>query len=431
MPSQTDSLRDSDPLYFPSDSDELSIYIHVPFCDKKCPYCDFFVVRNDLSRHLRWKDAVCTEASLRLTPSLLRAPHLLRSIYFGGGTPSLVSAKHIAAVIDAICASLGLTQIPPNCEVTLEANPTDLLDPLAVSAYLQQAGVNRFSVGVQSFNDRELTGLLGRNHQASDAITALETLFACGAKNVSIDLITELPKTPDEADFTSSLNRFQETLATTTALIKQGRIHHLSLYNLLIQEGTLFAVKPPKLPPEKISMQLLNAAISQLTAANLERYEISAFAKKGYVSVHNSGYWRARRFIGLGPSAHSYTDALTRTQNISSLNRYCSALLGTPSPSKSTLPAITQMQESLPQKRRQAELLSVALRLSCGIDIAEFTKKYGPFSKELTTSVAVLKKMDLLRERIVNTHARLQLTEKGCRLYNEVGRELVILEEDS
>lgn len=409
-----------DALDKPCPESELSIYIHVPFCDKKCPYCDFYVVRDDQKRYLRWKEAIFREISLRLNKGMLSSPRDLRSIYFGGGTPSLLPPSIIVEVIEEIARVLEIDQL--YAEITLEGNPGDLLCPKKVSSYLSH--VNRFSIGVQSFDDSELA-ILGRNHDRQTALSALETLYACGVKNVSIDLINELPKNKEEKGFAQSVKRFEKTLEQVQKLIEGGRVHHLSLYNLLIQENTLFGLIKPKLPPQDIANALLKKAIEKLEQASLKRYEISAFAKEGKVSIHNSGYWRARRYIGLGPSAHSYFDGKTRSQNIASLNKYCSILLDSNLSQKQeqALNELTIMQECLTAKQRQAERLSIALRMTAGVDLQAFCNATGPLSQELSESIATLEKETLLIRR----ESHLRLSEKGKRLYDRACSELVII----
>lgn len=413
-----------DTLTRPSSEKELSVYIHVPFCDKRCPYCDFYIVRDDPKRHLRWKEALLAEISMRLHPGLIEQDSYLRSIYFGGGTPSLLPPSMIKEVIEKVTEALGIQSSREkfsSVEITVEGNPADLLCPKKVSSYLPH--VNRFSVGVQSFNDEDLS-ILGRNHDRQSALVALETLFACGIKNVSIDLINELPKDRGEKSFSESIKRFEKSLAQVQDLTSRSRVHHLSLYHLIIQENTLFGLKQPELPPEDIAHQMLDRALEKLDKASLKRYEISAFAKKGMHSIHNSGYWLGRRYIGLGPSAHSYTDGQTRTQNIASLNRYCSILLDESLSAKETLKRLIVMRETLSPDARQAERLSVAIRICSGVHLPSFSAVTGPLSSQLTASISFLEKQGLLERQ----NDLLRLTARGKKLYDSVCRELVIIE---
>ena len=447
----------------PSDPKELSLYLHAPFCTKRCSYCDFQIIKNQEERHQEWKEALLYELSARLPP--LVEQHQICSIYFGGGTPSLIDPSLLEEILSAIslCARQASSPshhaLPKTPEITLEANPNDLTALARVEHYAS-IGIDRVSLGAQSFDDRELQELLGREHRAQQTLIALEHLFACGIHNVSIDLIQELPRLPGEADFKLSMARALNSVRQVANLAQQGRIHHLSLYNLLIQKGTLMGLCPPDLPAQEEGKRLHDQSVAILERAGLKRYEISAFAKKGYESLHNSGYWRGRSYLGLGPGAHSFLH-LERTKNIRSFTRYVaisrdlkqgadrktSSQREVPSPphlphlphsphSPHTpgpfdLSHLFELQEKLPPQALAAELLAMHLRLLDGVDLEQFEMRWGPVAKATSESIEKLLEVGLVEQIPLKQGSKersklLRLTRRGQLLYNRVGEELIM-----
>jgi oxygen-independent coproporphyrinogen III oxidase len=375
---------------------EVSLYIHIPFCTKKCPYCHFFVQPNSPNSQETFLIALKQEWDLR-SPLLLDKE--IVSIYFGGGTPSLLPAKEIESILHEI--QKGPASISPNCEITLEVNPENVT-LLSMQGFLE-AGINRVSMGVQSFDDR-LLKILGRTHDSKKAKEALDSINRSGISNISIDLMYELPH--------QTLTTWENSLVEVSKL----EITHLSLYNLVFEPGTVFHKKTkllsPSLPSEEESLKMLNAAVNQLEAYGLKRYEISAFCKPGYESVHNTGYWQARPFLGLGPSAFSYWEG-RRFQNISHLKKYEKAL------SANQLPE--SFEESLSPEKKQRELLAVELRLIYGVDLNIFQEKAGSLFPSLEKNIKSLITEGLLRKE----GTTLSLSEKGLLFYDTVASELV------
>ncbi|MBS3904123.1 MAG: radical SAM family heme chaperone HemW [Simkania sp.] len=367
-----------------------SLYIHVPFCSHKCPYCHFYVVpyRKEfeekllvgLEREWQWR-----------SPLLLN--HDIVSIYFGGGTPSLLQPSSIERLLQHIGAK-------PQ-EITLEVNPeTVTLDTMIA---FKHAGINRLSLGIQSLDDSELT-LLDRRHNAKQAIQAIHTCAAAGFNNLSIDLMFELPG--------QTLSSWKRTLDHIADL----PVTHLSLYNLTFELHTPFFKRKKELmallPDEETRLMMLNTAVNTLESAGLHRYEISAFSKPGFHSVHNSGYWLARPFLGLGPSAYSHWEG-KRFQNACSMHHWAQALESNKSP--------VDFEEKLSREAAFNELLAIQLRLLQGVHLENFCVQHGPIPE--TTQQALC---SLIQKGWLLQHDHyLLLTEEGKLFYDSVATEII------
>ncbi len=375
---------------------EVSLYIHVPFCTKKCPYCHFFVQPNTQNSQEIFLSSLEKEWYLR--SPLLEGKKIV-SIYFGGGTPSLLPAKEIEKILNLIRSGPAL--LSPSSEITLEANPVNVT--LASMQEFSKAGINRVSVGVQSFDD-SLLKILGRTHDSGKAKAALEAIMQAGLTNLSIDLMYELPH--------QTVASWEKSLLE----VKNLPITHLSLYNLVFEPGTSFHKKSkllsPALPSEEESLQMLNLAVTHLESFDLKRYEISAFAKSGFQSLHNTGYWTGRPFLGLGPSAFSYWEG-KRFRNIPHLKKYEEALLLNAYPE--------DFEEKLLFDDKQKELLAVELRLLKGVDLALFQEKTGTLSPSLESSIQNLLSKNWLNKK----DSHLSLSEEGLLFYDSVASELI------
>jgi len=271
-------------------SESLGVYVHVPFCRTRCRYCDFYRVGENRPRMDRFVDALEREIA---GWSALHGRRI-ETLFFGGGTPSLLEPEEIGRIIDRLADQFDLA---PDAEVTAEANPSDL-DPDRLRR-LRAAGVNRLSVGVQSFVDREL-GLLGRRHGASDAARVLDEARRAGFENLSLDLMIGVPAQTD-GSFAFSLER-------AIALEPD----HVSLYLLEVHEGSeidfLRRERPRLFAGEEALRRRYLRMRDRLTAAGFRHYEISNFARSGHECRHNLRYWRCEPWLGLGPAAHSFVD---------------------------------------------------------------------------------------------------------------------------
>ena len=262
--------------------DPIGVYVHVPFCAGKCPYCDFYSLSADEPTKEAYVKAVLREV----------APYqgavCADTLYFGGGTPSLLGAAHIERLTGALKAAFS---IPDSGEVTMEANPGDELS--AVFSAFKRAGGNRVSIGVQATDDTTLR-LLGRRHTVADAAQTVAIAHDCGIRNVSVDLMLGVPGQTTEA--------VTAAVSTVTA----WEVTHVSAYLLKIEPGTPFAARSLDLPDEDATADLYLTAVKALRQAGFLQYEISNFAKPGYESRHNLKYWNAAEYLGFGPAAHSY-----------------------------------------------------------------------------------------------------------------------------
>lgn len=335
------------------------IYIHIPFCKSRCAYCDFFST-TQLSQREAYVDALCKEAKRRLATlnSKRSTPNPITTIYFGGGTPSLLSPDQIARILHTIDA-------PQAIEVTLEANPGDLT-PNYLRA-VREAGVNRLSIGIQSFDD-EVLRLIGRRHTAAEAKAAVKAAKAAGFDNISIDLIYGIP---------SQYSTLNSQLSAWEAQIEQALqlgVQHISTYCLSYEEGTRMTHMLEQGEINEVDEDTENAMydllVSQLKEAGFEHYEVSNFALSGYRSKHNSSYWNRTPYIGLGAGAHSYDGARTRSWNPDNLEEYIRAqeMEETPhSESASTMATY----ETLTDTDLYNERIMLRLRTAEGIAINE------------------------------------------------------------
>lgn len=364
----------------------ISLYFHVPFCTKKCPYCHFFVVPNDLSSHALFLKGLKKEWDL--LQHQIQDKEIV-SVYFGGGTPSLIRAVAIADILSWM--ALG-----PDVEITLEANPDDITQE-AMQAF-QKAGVNRVSLGLQSL-DNPLLKTLGRLHSAQKAIEAVHFTAQSGIANISVDLMYEIPG--------QTLKTWQRTLDQLAGL----PITHLSLYNLTFEPGAVFYKKQkelsPLLPSPEESLRMLEAACTTLQRLGLERYEISAFARPSFQSRHNMGYWIGRPFFGLGPSAFSYWEG-RRFRNVCHLKKYLERL------DCNQLPR--DFDEKLSPLASLHERLAVRLRLFDGAPRQEFP-----------VDPTLLQKL-VQKGWITLSPTRIQLTDQGRLFYDSVAEEIILVD---
>ena len=369
---------------------EISLYVHLPFCRKKCPYCSFFVLPYSKESEDLLLKALILHLD-QISPQL-KGRNLV-SVYFGGGTPSVVSSDFLQTLVKKIRALP--VAFDPALEWTLEANPEDVSKEFA--ALLFSLGIHRVSLGVQSFVDKELV-FLGRSANKGHALTAIENLLDANITNISIDLIFEL------------MNQTKGDLIETLKVVKDLPITHLSLYNLMIEEGSKFyrskEVLEEKRPPDALCVEMLDTAVATLESYGFERYEISAFCKKNQRSRHNTGYWTAREFVGIGPSAWSFFGQ-KRSQCTKNLNKYYSALASNKDP--------IEYEEELDAALLQKEQAGLLLRLKEGIPK---TPLLAPSIEQAITKL--IHKGWIQQEE--NSYI---LTESGKKFYDLVQMELL------
>lgn len=364
------------------------IYIHIPFCKSRCSYCDFAtdVYRNNEAVE-RYVNALCEE----ILNSKFKIQNAIETIYFGGGTPSLLTTKQLEKILDALYKKFSIDE---KIEFTLEMNPATV--NLKKLKDFRSLGVNRASFGVQTFNDRALK-LLARGHDANDARRTFELLRASGFENISFDLIAGLPN--------QTLADWEQNL--TEALRLQPE--HLSLYLLEIHEGTPLAAqirsKRQPQPDEDLAAAMYEMMLEKTACAGFEQYEISNFARRGLESRHNSKYWLMEPVFAFGVSAHSF-DGKTRWANERDTNRYVQSVEKNES-------AIVYSEEI----DLASEYVFLGLRMMCGVDLNEVEKRFGVnLSLKHAEDLERLKSLGLI-EIIEN---RLCLTPKGTLFSNEV-----------
>jgi putative oxygen-independent coproporphyrinogen III oxidase len=363
------------------------VYVHLPFCPYICPYCDF--------AKWAWDDARAARYLGALRAELATAPRVeARTLFFGGGTPSMYAPEVLGELIGEVRARFAL---PGDAEITTEANP----DPLLAARIpgLRAAGVNRLSIGVQSFEPRELR-VLGRRHTADDVARALRAARAAGLRNVSIDLIFGVPGQTEES--------WAASLDAAVGL----EVEHVSCYGLTIEEGTpyatWFARDPSAFADDTREARMYAIAIDRLRVAGFEHYEISNWAKPGYRSQHNALYWANEPYLGLGVGAASYLDGV-RSTHARDLETYCEAALAGR--------AIPGESERLEGAARAGEAIMLALRTAEGVDLERFRERYGFDVHERYRSVV----QDLVAAGVLAVDAaRLRLTERGRFVANDV-----------
>lgn len=373
------------------------IYIHVPFCKQACIYCDFHFSTNT-AKQQEVVNALVREVEIQKNYLENRK---IETIYFGGGTPSLLSATQLDQILNEVEKHHSISE---SAEVTLEANPDDLSK--AKLEQLRSVGINRLSIGIQSFND-ELLQWMNRSHNAQQASTCVKQAQDVGIGNISIDLIFGSPGQTED-HFRSDLEKAIET-----------GVPHISAYSLTVEDRTVLANKIEKglqvgLNSDQARGQFLQAD-QVLTEAGFEHYEISNYAKSGFRSKHNSNYWNAVPYLGIGPSAHSF-NGKTRQWNVRSNSAYIQALL------ENTVLAETEETNRL---NALNELLMTRLRTKRGLEEKEFLE-YGSAS-EWTTILGAAQTY-LESKHLVLEAESLKSTLEGWLISDRMISDLFILD---
>jgi len=354
------------------------LYIHIPFCMRKCSYCDFFSVPFDARSASLYSEALCREIGLSKGGRL-------RTIYFGGGTPTVLPEESFEAIFKALHERFDFS---PEMEITVEANPGTI--DAGKAAFLRGLGVNRLSLGVQSFSDTELQ-TLGRIHTAREAEQAARE---AGFENISLDLIYGIPG--------QGIESWRATLGHAVSLGPK----HISAYELTPEPGTplvrLLSEGAVALPGEDAVVGMAELAWDFLAASGYVRYEISNYALPGRECVHNLNYWRRGKYLGIGAGAHSF-DGNKRWKNVPDIDAYISRL------KDGVLPVEEQME--LAPAEAAGEALFLGLRLAEGVDVGAFQKEHG---LDLMSAAS-----GLVREGFMEVKGgRLMLTRRGFLLFN-------------
>lgn len=368
----------------------FALYVHIPFCSGKCNYCDFYSERYSHSALEGFYQGIHQE--IELYASLIDQP-VLKTIYIGGGTPSLIKPTYLVGLIKKIRQHFDFSMLK---EISLEANPGSITEDKLLK--YREAGINRISLGVQSFNDKELS-FLGRKHTVKQALEAVELLQGI-FQNYNLDLIFAIPG--------QSLESWQKTLKQVLSF----QAPHLSIYNLQIEEGTplanMLAEGKIKAVDDDLDAQMYLLARELFNSHHYKQYEISNFSRKGFDSIHNQIYWHYQPYLGMGPAAVSF-DGRIRFTNKADLRKYISSL------TNSVLPV--ENIERLSIKEQISEMIFMGLRLTDGISLTGFNNRFAvDFLKLYQLEIEDCLSKGLIE--IKDKHIR--LSEKGLLLGNEV-----------
>ena len=365
------------------------IYVHFPFCKRKCHYCNFYSLASQ-KKHKELVNAICKEIELQKD---YLGGEIIETIYFGGGTPSLMSISDINKILSTIFRYFKVTISP---EITLEANPDDLDKQKILD--LLDSGINRLSIGVQSFHNKDLL-LLNRSHDKKQAEYTLETAIETGFNNISIDLIYGIP----------TLNN-QNWIKNIEKAIKY-RVAHISAYALTLEPKTAYHILIQKgkipAPDDNKTVEHFDILIRMMKENDYIHYEISNFCKKNHYSLHNSNYWKQKKYLGIGPSAHSF-DSKSRQWNVSNSGEYIISL------DKDTIPF---EREILTTEDKYNEYIMTGLRTMWGIDLIKIKNDFGlSFYKNTneTTSKYIKNNLMQLENEIM------VLTDKGKLLADAI-----------
>lgn len=367
------------------------IYLHAPFCHRKCTYCAFYSVVTSREKQ-DYVDALCRELSLRRHTMA----HPVKTVYFGGGTPSILAPRQLAQIVEALRCNYDLSHTE---EVTLEANPEDLT-PQYLEALREIGFFNRLSIGIQSFHDEELR-LLNRRHDGRQALQAVENAAAAGFDNISVDLIYGLPG--------QGLAAWRDNLERVATL----PVRHLSAYALTIEKGTILEkqVEQGRVTTATEEEVLSHyEALLEWTASNgFEQYEISNFCKPGFRARHNSRYWDRTPYLGVGAAAHSF-DGEYRRWNVADVGQYVATAASG---------HIAHEEEHLGLKDAHNEYVMTALRTVEGIEKAQVAL---PFAARLKESIARFVAAGL----IVDTPTHYRPTRQGLLHADGIAAELFL-----
>lgn len=376
--------------------ENIGIYIHIPFCKKKCFYCDFVSYENKENLIQEYIDAVCLEI---LQNAEILSEYNISTIYFGGGTPSLIKVEYIEKILNTL--KLFVTDEKEIKEITIEINPNSAsLDKLEKYYNL---GINRLSIGLQSTHDKILRNI-GRLHTFNDFKEVLKNANAVGFKNISVDLIYPLPGL--------NLSGFKETLNSVIKLKDEFNIKHISVYNLEVHENTRldFLLKEGfvSLCNEDEEYKMREELNKRLQDNGFVKYEISNYAYPGFESKHNLCYWNQEKYIGFGVNASSFFN-LKRYRNTSNIDKYIDGI-------KNNKNIVVETEE-LDKLSLMKEYIILKLRLSKGVEISEFKQKFGTDIFDIfNTEFNSLKK-----DNLVNiTSKNISLTSRGEEVANIV-----------
>jgi len=370
------------------------LYIHIPFCSKRCTYCDFYTeVAPDLIPIL--VNYIVKELNIR--KDYLKN-ETISTIYFGGGTPSILSRDQFSEILNGIFA---VFTVEENAEITFEANPDDLTVDFFDS--IKHLPFNRISIGIQSFDDNDLKRI-NRRHTSDQAIAAVKNAQNAGFDNISIDLIYGLPL--------QSIEDWEKQLDIALSL----NIQHISAYGLTYEEGTALWKQREKGLVKPIIDETMNEMylllVKKMKEKGFEAYEISNFALDGLRSKHNSSYWKQNSYLGIGPSAHSY-DLVSRQWNVASIKAYISAL-------ENNTPYFEK--EELTLYDSYNDYVMVSLRTSDGLDFDFLSSEFG---QNLATYFLDNIRIYIENNSVIQSEKKYRLSPQGIMISNQILIQLI------
>ena len=375
------------------------IYLHIPLCKQACYYCDFH-----FSTYFGLKTGIVNALNKEL---ILQKSYLgtekIDTIYFGGGTPTVLSISELEGLIDTIFKTYKVIRDP---EITIEANPDDLI--ISKSKELKSAGFNRLSIGIQSFDDNTLK-YLNRVHDSKDSINAIRNAEHAGFKNINLDLIFAFRE------------NHMDILKEDIDRMVQIQPQHISTYSLTVEKNTVFGnwIRKGKIGivSSDNSAHEFEYIMETLGINGYQQYEVSNFSKQGFISKHNSNYWKEVPYLGIGPSAHSFKGR-TRQSNISNNSNYIKSI------EKGIIPAV---EEALSKTDRMNELLLTGLRTIWGVDLNLIKKRFGVDLERYNKSyIQDLIKLDLA----TFNDGIMQLTKKGILIADKICSDLFFIDEN-
>jgi oxygen-independent coproporphyrinogen-3 oxidase len=370
------------------------LYIHIPFCKKACHYCNFH-----FSTSLKNRKKIISSMIKEIEIKSIGYEDLIETIYFGGGTPSLLSIIEIDSLIKAVIDNFKISKKP---EITLEANPDDL--NISKLKELSNSLINRLSIGIQSFNDQDLK-LMNRSHNSFDSINCIDNSLKY-FDNISIDLIYGMPN--------SNLISWEKNLN----LALNWDLNHISAYALTVEPKTAlekYIQKEIILPlDEEFVYDQFNLMYDKLSDLNYINYELSSFAKKGYFSKNNSGYWLGKKYVGIGPSSHSF-DGFSRSWNVSNNTLYISDIQNN---------KMYHQKEKLTQIDQYNEYIMTGLRTMWGISLSNLQEKFG---KKIKTHFVTKSKKFIESKLLIIENDLIKTSKKGKFLSDGIASDLFLI----
>jgi len=373
---------------------KLGIYVHIPFCKRKCNYCDFYSVK--------WSDEVenrYVNALIKEIKNCNDMKYIVDTIFIGGGTPTIIKPENMGRIIEEINNSFIVDE---NSEISIEANPNTLTDG-NLSIY-KKIGINRLSIGVQSLND-EILRKIGRLHNSNEALEAIDRARAYGYENLNVDIMFNIPG-QTILDIENTINK-----------IIERNVKHISFYSLKLEQGTPMYVMEKNhkiiMPEEDVEREMYYRGRNIMEENGIMQYEISNFAEKSYECKHNLKYWMQEEYIGLGPSSHSFLNK-KRFSNPSDINLYCNG-------AEHNI-FNKNIEEILDDAAEIFEYIMLSLRLTKGLNINEFKQKFSvDFNKTYQKRIDYLIKNNLLEYN----NDYIKLTNRGMDISNLVFEEFM------